>query len=536
MSKKYIWILSISMSIVLAALIILQGMYVHEAVQLKENQFQQSVYRSMADAAKQLEANEVISGIRMEIGNFPELAADDYFLSDIDNLSGFFDSLNRDIQADSNRSGSIASGSISLSDGQRLEPDTVGNPTEEDWSAQKPQVFSKDRPQSDYSYSQALIQKMKERMSERTRFYENVVNRMMEMNLEMDVEARIDPNLLESVLNKCLNNNGIKLKYEYGVSRSDGSYFIQSKNFTPSEQDLFRTMLFPSDLLSEPSYLDIYFPKQAGMHIHLLDPLGIISSFLILIIIAIFTFSIYTIIRQKKLSLLKTDFINNMTHELKTPISTLSLAGQMLKDTNVAEQKSTLNHLVTIINDETKRLGFQVEKVLQMALFEHGNIEYKYKSIDLAEVLSRVQNSYQLHIDKKGGKLELQFEPGTYLVQADEVHITNVFFNLIDNAIKYCKDYPEIDISIRSKGNYHFVIVNDKGIGISKEHLNRIFDNFYRVPTGNLHNVKGFGLGLSYVKKVVEDHKGRIRVVSELDKGTSFTVSLPAAIGNENPD
>ncbi len=512
------------MSLVLVALILIQSMYVKEAVQLKENQFNQLVYRSMADAAKQLEANEVIAGIRMEIGNFPELAPSDYFLSDIDNLSGFLDSLNTDMNNDSLNTHSEEISSISFEERIAYKEDTVV------WSSNTSVLDESDNAvlPSNYNYSQVLIQKIKERMSDKTRFFENVVNRMMEMNLEMDVEARIDPNVLENILRKCFENNGIKMKYEYGVSRSSGSYFLRSRKFEPDDKSVFRTMLYPSDLLSEPSYLDVYFPSQSRHHLHALNPLGMISSALILIIIAIFTFSILTIIRQKKLSLLKTDFINNMTHELKTPISTLSLAGQMLKETNVANQNQSLNHLITIINDETKRLGFQVEKVLQMALFEHGNIEYKNKLIDLAEVLTRVKNSFQLHIDKKGGNLNIIFDQKVYFVEADEVHLTNVFFNLIDNAIKYCQETPEVEVSIRTKSNFHFIIVRDKGIGISKEHLNRIFDNFYRVPTGNIHNVKGFGLGLSYVKKVVEDHKGRIRVMSELGKGTSFTISLPA--------
>jgi two-component system phosphate regulon sensor histidine kinase PhoR len=225
--------------------------------------------------------------------------------------------------------------------------------------------------------------------------------------------------------------------------------------------------------------------------------------------------------------MIKNDFINNMTHELKTPISTISLASQMLQDGTVSNTQKTIEHLSTVINQESKRLSFQVEKVLQMAVFNEGRLKLKFKEFDVNNMIRSVISNFELRVKSKNGTLETEINAEHPLIKGDEVHITNVIFNLLDNAMKYSKEIPEIKVSTENKKGFIVISVQDKGIGISKEHHTQIFDRFYRVPTGNIHNVKGFGLGLSYVKKIVDSHNGTIKVESVIHKGTKFSILFP---------
>ncbi|MEA3443242.1 MAG: HAMP domain-containing sensor histidine kinase, partial [Bacteroidota bacterium] len=256
--------------------------------------------------------------------------------------------------------------------------------------------------------------------------------------------------------------------------------------------------------------------------------MGISSFILIITIIGLFAVSLIIIIRQKKLSEMKNDFINNMTHELKTPISTLSLAGQMLKDGNMDNNRQMVSHISNIIEDETKRLGYQVEKVLQVALFEKGKLKFDFVTVEINAILLKVKNSFDLHIQKKEGSIVLDLDKKSTLIKADEIHLTNVVFNLLDNAIKYCSETPHIKLSTQALQNGVSIGVIDNGIGIAKEYQQKIFENFFRVSTGNIHNVKGFGLGLSYVKKIVDEHQGTIKVESKPGSGTTFTLFFPS--------
>ena len=237
----------------------------------------------------------------------------------------------------------------------------------------------------------------------------------------------------------------------------------------------------------------------------------------------------FNIFRQKKLTEIKNDFINNMTHEFKTPISTISLAAQMLNDPAVGKSPAMFKHISGIINDETKRLRFQVEKVLQMSMFDRQKTMLKKKETDMNELIAGVINTFNLKVEQYGGKIESELKADNAVVNVDEMHITNVIFNLMDNAVKYKKpDCPiMLDVKTWNEQGKLCISVQDNGVGMKKEDLKKIFDKFYRVHTGNLHNVKGFGLGLAYVKKIIQDHKGAIKVESELNVGTKFIIILP---------
>ena len=226
---------------------------------------------------------------------------------------------------------------------------------------------------------------------------------------------------------------------------------------------------------------------------------------------------------------MKNDFINNMTHEFKTPISTISLAAQMLKDPAVSKSPEMFNHISTVINDETKRLRFQVEKVLQMSMFERQKTMMKLSIIDINDLIANVLSTFKLKVEQFGGSIDAELDAEDGLVEVDEMHFTNVIFNLLDNAVKYAREGVPLELMVKTatEGNKVVISIQDNGIGIKKEDLKKIFEKFYRVSTGNVHNVKGFGLGLAYVHKIVTDLKGTIRAESELNHGTTFIITLP---------
>ena len=240
--------------------------------------------------------------------------------------------------------------------------------------------------------------------------------------------------------------------------------------------------------------------------------------------------TVVTAFRQKKLSEMKNDFINNMTHEFKTPISSISLAAQMLQDQSVRKSPAMLGQISNVINDETKRLRFQVEKVLQMSMFEGRKATLKLTDVDANVVIYNIVNTFKLKVEKYGGHIDARLDAMDAIVEVDEMHFTNVIFNLLDNAVKYRREDVPLELTVTSRdlpAEKLEITVQDNGIGISKDDQKKIFDKFYRVSTGNLHDVKGFGLGLAYVRKMVGELGGTISVESQIDKGTKFIIIIP---------
>ena len=348
---------------------------------------------------------------------------------------------------------------------------------------------------------------------------------------ELPITERIPSNILNQLLDSALRQNDILLDYRFTVlTQIDGKskYIIGSENFKPGKRTkVYSKLLFPKDDPWKPDFLCIYFPDQNKSFFSSTSFMVFPSLLLTLIIIVIFIVTLQIILRQKKISQIKNDFINNMTHELKTPISTISLASQMLRDSSVTLSPTTVDHISGVIFDESKRLSNQVEKVLQMAVFNEGRLKLKFSQIDLNKVAEMVASNFEIRISNENGELKTNLLAENPLIRGDEVHITNVIFNLLDNAVKYSKSNPLIELSTENKNGWVIVDVKDHGIGIPKEHQTQIFERFYRVPTGNIHNVKGFGLGLSYVKRIIDVHNGKIKVDSTLGKGTRFRLYFP---------
>jgi two-component system phosphate regulon sensor histidine kinase PhoR len=277
----------------------------------------------------------------------------------------------------------------------------------------------------------------------------------------------------------------------------------------------------------QPQFLSLVFPSKTNYNLNGVEVTLLSSILLILLIIGAFYFTISTIIRQKKLSEIKSDFINNMTHEFKTPISTISLAGEVLSDKTIDKSPESVEKYLKIIKDENKRLAGLVENVLQAAVLDKGKLKFKIQECDIHQIITDVIQSLTLQIQNKGGVITTELKAQRYSLFADRMHLGNIIYNLIDNALKYSKETPQIKVSTNSDQSGISILVKDNGIGIRKEDQKKIFETFYRVPTGNIHNVKGFGLGLSYVKAVVEKHGGQVEVQSEPGYGSTFVVYLP---------
>jgi len=338
-------------------------------------------------------------------------------------------------------------------------------------------------------------------------------------------------NFLTRTLTEDFRFQGISLDYRYAIKT-----FPTGQEKTISESPDYKSIkrkkeythvLFPNDIYEIPNYLVIYFPKRSGFLLRATGIMVIPTFILTGLLIAIFTYTIYIIFKQKKLSQIKNDFINNMTHELKTPISTISLASQMLQDETISNTPRTIAHISSVINQESKRLSYQVEKVLQMAVFNEGRLKLRFKEFELNDLVRTVISSFELRVKNKNGTLHTDLRAVGNRIYGDEIHITNVVFNLLDNAFKYSNEIPDITVTTENRRESVVLSVTDKGIGIPREHQEQIFERFYRVPTGNVHNVKGFGLGLSYVKKIVEAHNGKILVESAVNKGTTFSIHFP---------
>jgi len=326
-----------------------------------------------------------------------------------------------------------------------------------------------------------------------------------------------------------LDNMISSRNFYYGIYNKLNNRFV-SGNFDGLEIELLETPYqFSLKSIYQPGdyYLSVYLPGKSGWVIQQMQLWLLLSVFFLVVLIISFIYVITTILKQKKLSVMKNDFINNMTHEFKTPISTSTLAAEMILRPEVMEDKKKVKKYAHVILDESARLQNQVEQVLQISILEKGEYQFKFKKTNIHQLLHTLTKSFNLRIKENKIKYNLRLKAENYLVSADKAHLLNVFGNLVDNAIKYGPEKPEIQIKTWNTQNGIIVSFQDNGIGISPEHQKNIFKNLYRVPTGNIHEVRGFGLGLYYVKTVIDQHKGDIDLKSELGKGSTFNVFLP---------
>ena len=521
MSKKKLVTLIILMGLVLTGLILVQTNSIKKAAEIREEQFDQAVRQMLSSVIRKLEEHEVAMLIEEELQKANQhssgFAENDFWNSLLPHGFGG-GNLALSFSFSRNTQGYQGNIDIEFSDTTySFGKSSRGLP------GQFPSGF-------DYLHNYNLRQK-------------NALERQLKENIQLihklffrnlPIEERLDVDFLEKTLKDELKVQGINLDFKFAVKsywRGQEKLIAGSPDFKTSKRvKEYGHPLFPNDYESRnANYLVIYFPKRTGYLLNLTGLMVIPTFVLTGLLIAIFAYTIFIIFRQKKLSQIKNDFINNMTHELKTPISTISLASQMLQDGSISTTPKTIEHISNVINQESKRLSFQVEKVLQMAIFNEGRLKLKFRDIELNELVRGVIGSFEIRVNNKNGELISNLNATEDIIRGDEVHITNVVFNLLDNAVKYSNNVPEITVETESRKESVVLSVSDKGIGIAKEHQSQIFERFYRVPTGNVHNVKGFGLGLSYVKKIVDAHNGKIIVESAPNKGTKFSIYFPLA-------
>ena len=364
----------------------------------------------------------------------------------------------------------------------------------------------------------------------------NIIENLAEEYRKSDepLNKRLNAFWIDSLLRFELHNRGISLPFSYEVSTANSDSLIFSSamdtkgikpEFIPA--NTYQKAIFSNELINDPGKIKISFPQKNSFILGNMTATMGTTAGLLFVLVFCFGYTIFSILRQKKVSEMKIDFINNMTHEFKTPVSTIMIASEALKDNEIAQDKTRVARLANVIYEENVRLGSHIERVLNIARIEKDDFKLDKKPLDVNEMITIVLDSVQLKMQKCNAVTTVNLDAERAVIIADELHFSNVIFNLIDNAIKYSTNAPEIAISTLNKNGHVLIRVADKGIGMNRDQQAKIFEQFYRIPTGNLHDVKGFGLGLSYVNTIVKRLDGTISVKSEKEKGSEFELKFP---------
>ena len=505
MKKPAIIILVIVMGLSLASLLALQVRYIEEITSLRYAHFNESVKRSLYETAHKLELSEAKRYLEQGADAAPGIT------TVVDSIHTSTDTtiVQRTHQAVA-KDGSVfrsreTTASTNLSD----------------------KYFTK-KGTSKSEQKRSLEELMALRYAKEKAIVDDVIYSILYTASDNPLERRIDFVELDQILNTELNSNGISIPYHFTVYNNNGQVVYQCTDYEEKgSSHTFTEPLFSNDPVQNGGTLEVHFP-ELGRYVWRSMWFILPSVIFTLILLVTLIMTLTQLVRQKKLTELKNDFINNMTHEFKTPISSISLAAQMLGDESVKKTPALTQRLTSTIMDETKRLRFQVEKVLQMSMYSNQQTNLHMKEVDINELIAGVCHTFTLKVEKNHGKIITKLQATDSITCVDDMHFTNVIFNLMDNAVKYKRPDADLELVVETwnEPGLLCISVKDNGIGIKKEDLKRIFDRFYRVHTGNVHDVKGFGLGLAYVHKIVKDHKGTIVAESEYGIGTKFIIKL----------
>lgn len=512
MKKSIIWLLTIVMSITFGALLYFQIMYLENMVKMREEQFSEIVMRSLSSTSAFLERKETMHFLEEDVSVIESS------LYEGTPLSNNGENLSYSVE---NPDGTVTKFTLAAEvDRSRQDPSKMSFPSPTG-SVQTHYKNMQEVIRSQYLYQRELLNEV-------------ILSILHDAGLRPAFE-RADSVVIKDYLTAELASYGLDVPFTFAVTNGKGTILYATDGYgESSKRSHYSQMLFPNT--DNQLRLNVEFPTK-GSYIFSSVRFIIPTLAFTLILLVIFLYTIILAFRQKKLTEMKTDFVNNMTHELKTPISTISLAAQMLNDDSVRKSPASLKHLSQVINDESKRLRFQVEKVLQMSVLDNSGSALKFSDVDADKIILNVINTFKIKVEKYGGSITSHLDAVNTVVKVDEMHFTNIIYNLLDNAVKYMREDVEPTLSISTRdidGNRLQIRISDNGIGIRKEDLKKIFDKFYRVPTGNRHDVKGFGLGLAYVKKMVTIFHGTISAESEPGKGSTFIITLPLA--DELPD
>ena len=513
MKKASIWVVGIVVGVCCLALILLQFSYFETMVDMRKEHFEESVRRSLYRTAYRLDMNEMRNCLSDDVQ------------SDI--ISGVYSNghytMNHSYSTSGEDGGVVATFQMTATFDDPQQLGAFGN-----------------KGVDHVTYHGTTLEDLQkdwyEKLKKRYRYYrtvlDEVVYNMLYQASELPIAERINITDLRNILGHELSHNGIDLPYNFKVVSGDGTVlYNESAVVDDDDARVYKELLFKNDPLSRTTVLEVSFPTSSlNKYIYTSVKFMIPSLLFTFVILITFFATLYMAIRHKKITEMKNDFINNMTHEFKTPISTISLAAQMLQDQSVVKSPEMFGRLSGVISSETKRLRFQVDKVLQMSMFENKNTaSFKMKELDANDLVSGIVNTFNVKVEQNGGTIKSDLNAERAQVLVDEMHFTNVVFNLMDNAMKYKRSEVPLSLEVRTwnAGGKFMLSIKDNGIGVRKENLKKIFDKFYRVQTGNVHDVKGFGLGLAYVKQVVEALNGSIRAESEPGVGTEFVIVLP---------
>ena len=512
MKRKTIILLTIFFFVAISGLILIQVYWIIDATNIKDQQFRYQVNKALEVVALELEEQELINRIVDEMGLVSS------------------DSITAIIPANS-----VLASKLQGRNQNSTLTELYDLPNSEDpiiiTRAGQQIIISLENPTPNpvdetYDPSSEMVAGLTERVNNKIVSLESILDKIVRSI--PDIKNRINPDIVNAQLRQALDNTAIPLNFEFSIRSGVYGTIYNSPGYNDrSGNNKFIRQLFPNDPLPGQNQIWLYFPQEKQYKFEQIGTLGFLSLVFGLLLLILSTGTFIVIFRQKKISEIRSDFINNMTHELKTPISTISLASQMLADKTISPEKKDINGLAKVISDESLRLKYHVEKVLQMAIFEKARYKLDLSELDIHVIINKAISNLSLQLKSHEGYIIKDFKAHSQIIKIDEVHFLNAMSNLIDNAIKYSKGTPEITISTFDHKDGIIITIEDKGIGISKENVKRIYDKFYRVHFGNLHNVKGFGLGLSYVKKVILDHNGKIKAESQMNKGTKFTIFIP---------
>ncbi len=512
MKKKTIVLLAIFFFLSVTGLILIQISWIENAIDISDQQFRYQVNKALESVVQDLEEKELINKILEEV--------DPYIADSVTAIVPANSPLARKLQG--YKPNSELFELYGLNDPNKP---IVLNKSGQKIIISQEASASYALEESPEQPAQSLRAGLSGRVTNKIVFLENIMEKIFRETAE--IRDRLNLQNVNSELSDALKNVGIHLNYEFAVRNQTGIIMKTPGFVDKTGTNKFMRQLFPNDPVPGQNQIVLYFMQENQYKFERIGSLGFLSLLFTALLIILSTGTFIVIFRQKKISEIRSDFINNMTHELKTPISTISLASQMMADKSIPADKKDVDNLAKVISDESTRLRYHVEKVLQMAIFERVKMKLSLVETDVHNVINKAVDNFKLQVGNSDGIIITDFQAENSFAMIDEIHFLNCISNLIDNAIKYSKGRPEITICTRNNKKGILILVEDQGIGIRKEDLKRIYDKFYRVPSGNLHNVKGFGLGLSYVKKVIEDHNGTIKVESQAGKGTKFTIFIP---------
>jgi two-component system phosphate regulon sensor histidine kinase PhoR len=513
MKKSTIWAIAIIMGFSFLALLFLQFSYVEEMVKMKKEQFDESVNRSLYQVSRNMEMNETLRYLEKDVNETERRA----FKQDSVMVDGLDGTIKHSHQF-----------AVAADDGTVYSSFQLKTFEMKPASVPKAMILRKDK-NSLADAAKTMQEIVRNRYVYQKALLDEVVYNILYTASDKPLKERVNFRMLDQDIRTELINNGVNIPYHLTVSTTDGREVFRCPDYSDEGKEYtYQQLLFRNDPQSKMGVVRIHFPEM-NSYIFSSVRFMIPSIIFTIVLLITFIFTIAVIFRQKRLTEIKNDFINNMTHELKTPIASISLAAQMMNDDSITKTEQMTKHLSGVITDESKRLRFLVEKVLQMSMFDKKSIIFKKKELDLNEMVEQIAQTFVLRVEHTGGKIYTEIEAIDSAIYVDEVHFQNAITNLMDNAVKYRKQEEPLDIYIRTWNDEQklYLSIRDTGQGIKKENLKKIFDKFYRVHTGNKHDVKGFGLGLAYVKKVIDLHQGNIKVESEVGKGTKFTISLP---------